>query len=192
MERARPEYGRDGGFGLIETLLALLVLAVLVWQGAKFLGPQTGDQGELIEFRAALKQDLDPKHRPTLHHLTLQSLHGETEAGPFSYQVEGVHPRRQLIRTSSQGTRALLENVVDVRFLGFTSSGKFLPDEVSGPQLRRLGEIQIEASWHPSEEDSTFYLSDRVRGIDLDGDPSNGTARVKSGSFRLAAFRSDH
>lgn len=91
-----------------------------------------------------------------------------------------------LVREGSGSREDLLEKVVFGRFTAYDSDGHFLPDVVPSEKFSQIKEVRLEVRWHDGKEDLNNFANDKINGIDLDGDPTNGTARLKERSVRVS------
>lgn len=130
----------------------------------------------------ALREDLTIG-TSRLTRLTPNALEGEGPVGNFSYSEMGNLPYRQVVRRGKNGSLTLAENVASVRFTAYNAKGHFLPDQLSQEQLETITEIRIEIAIHKATESPDAMINDGIHGVDLDGDPGNGVAKIHSRQF---------
>ena len=99
------------------------------------------------------------------------------------YRYGGEKPFGTVERLADTGWVAILSNVSFLRFVYYDKSGNLIIDEDAKNDPSKISRIKVNAMIHNGEESSKHFISDGYRGIDLDGDKSNGVAKLKEVKF---------
>lgn len=97
---------------------------------------------------------------------------------------------REVVRLTSQGSSSLLDRVVSMEWTAYDEKSFTLPDDVPPDRIKDIRRIRVSIVIHDAEESRDFYINDRIRGIDLDGDPGNGVARAHERTFGITLSNS--
>ena len=94
----------------------------------------------------------------------------------------GEPPYRQLERSGGEN-RILLRNVAGAEFTGYDEKDRFIFSGASPEKLKKIRKLRVVLRTHEAEENPGKYINDKINWIDLDGDPSNGVAKVTEVKF---------
>jgi len=83
----------------------------------------------------------------------------------------------------------LVKNVVSVRYTGFDGKGRFLDDFPQDSELKTVARIEVDILVAEKNERPNLMINDSIHGIDLDGDPTNGVAKIRSKTFQVEITR---
>ena len=83
------------------------------------------------------------------------------------------------IRTSNSGNETVVDRIVSAFFVYYDGEGYEQPAPLDEVALENWRQLEIVLRQHTKEESLDMAANDGVEGIDLDGDPSNGTAPIK-------------
>jgi len=158
----------------------MLVLVMQVMR--RFKDPASAQTKNLEQ---QLRIDMEDIDQVRIKELRQTLLSGENDEGSFNYRLSGFPPHQQIIRYGDQGQTILLENVNSLRFTGYDSKGYFLSDAPTSTELETMTKIQVDVAIHEPQENPSLFVNDGIHGVDLDGDPANGVAPVKSRQFGL-------
>jgi prepilin-type N-terminal cleavage/methylation domain-containing protein len=176
-----PASIRRDGFGLIEFLVALLLVGLLATALLKRMSAHRAPGS--APFEESLRSDLEGTSGARLTSLTPDRLAGENGRGPFEYLLRGSPPDQRLLRSSPGQEAELAERIVSLRFAAYDREGRFLPDEPAPADLPRVRKLRVDLALHAPAEEPAQLVCDRIHGLDLDGDPGNGCAKISNRTF---------
>ncbi|MFH1263245.1 MAG: prepilin-type N-terminal cleavage/methylation domain-containing protein [Pseudomonadota bacterium] len=178
--------GRSG-FGVIELLVTLLIVSILAATLTKTIRRVLKSEGTdaIVEpVEKQLRADLEvPGAR--LKGLVPTFLSGDGNRGAFSYRIEGTSPDFRIVRTAPEGGKTLLSHVFSIRFTAYDADGHFLPDSPNPGELAKTTRLRIDLSVCDPTETPGALPDGGVTAIDLDGDPTNGAAKIRTRSFGI-------
>jgi len=181
---------RPVGFGVIELLVVLAIILIVGWRLTKVHIVSQGESRAQTDAAInVLRQDLESSGPVKLASLSSSFIEVKNRLGTISYQVSGAIPQQEWNRSLDRKAEAFLSQVVSVRFTGFDESGRFLPDEPSAAQLGQTKTLLIDLAVHEPKESAGLVINDKIQGVDLDGDPTNGVARIHSRRVEIQLAR---
>ena len=137
-------------------------------------------------FETELRADLESAPTAKVKEKGLSWIVLEDEKGTIRYELSGTPPYATLQRMAPDESPSLrIERVAFLRFDASDANDWFLPDQPSPAELARIEKIRVDIGIHEAAETPEYYVNDKINGIDLDGNPTNGTARIKSRRFGL-------
>ncbi len=162
------------GFAIINLLLALAIILVLLITQLKLLNRQ--QHLEDTGLQELLKADL----RTFASNRRQTDTSNNVVAMRHELKLPNVHyyaSNSEFLRIDKNGSQSLLSRVTQVEF-SYRKNGKPLLVPLDHSALLSWQELLLTLWQHDQEESSDHFSNDGITGIDLDGDPGNGTASV--------------
>jgi hypothetical protein len=160
---------------------------VLAWQAIRVhKGAKTDPDSPATRLETQLRADIESGDAARITELSLTTLTATRPAGSIRYEWSGIPPHASLVRVGSDGLSfGPLERIAFLRFNGIDEKGWIVSDNPGGDVLARIVKIRVEIGVHEVAESPNHLINNKITGIDLDGDPSNGTAKIQSSRFGL-------
>jgi len=155
----------------------------MTWKATQSFNKKAAVAG--FTFQDTLRRDFEEGGGIQITALNPQFVHATSPQGDFEILLEGSLPSQTLVRQKGLDRTVLANRIAFLRVTAFDKDRHFLKDEPSSEELKTLYYIQFEIGIHEEKEDPKLLINDHYKGVDLDGDPSNGVAPVFSKTIEV-------
>lgn len=174
------------GFGFIELLIALLVIFILAFAITKSMRKNLtkGETGQAyLTIKGEFENEFNSHSGIVLKEAGLNNFVFKSNSYKGGFKFSGLKPYGTVEKLKGAEWVRLLGNVYDLRFTYYDGRGDLIIDEEASKKPDLIGRIKVSIKIHNGKEESDYYVDDGVNGADLDGDKTNGVARLKEISF---------
>ncbi len=180
-----PKYKDKTGFGIIELLIALIIITFLTITVTRVMreniGVATGKSKNNI--RAAFEKALSKRKNSRIIEAGRDYLGFISDKYEGNIRLSGNPPYGVLELFDGTKSSVIDSNISFVHFTYYDRKHNLIFDEDASRYPSKIRRIKVSIYRHSGTEDRGFVFSDGIKGIDLDGDTSNGTARLSNIEF---------
>ena len=174
------------GFGVIELFVVLLAISIIAISLTKTLRKNL-TSGETGVVYTALKDIFDKEFQSSesvkVDEAGQNYFIYRSNSGAGGFRFSGFKPFGKIEKLDNGKWVAIADNVYELRFTFYDDRGSLIIDEEASRKPELIKRIKITAKIHNGKEESGYYLADGAQGVDLDGDKTNGVARLKTIDF---------
>lgn len=181
------------GFGIVELLIALLVVSALAVLATRSLRKEIVDPRSAFkgtDIRGLLRGEIEGYADTGITEAGLNSFSFRNEGGSGTVMLSGDPPFASLEKEFTDKTgdshhRVIITNLSSLRFTYYDEQGRLLIDDVAFSSPDKISRVKVVIRVHNGKEERGYFMDDGIRGVDLDGDKSNGSAKLSERSFLI-------
>ena len=174
------------GFSFIELLLVLLFISLLAYFSTKSLRKNLmkGEGGQnYLTIENVFKDAIESRRGLVIKEADLDNFVYRIDQITDGFRLVGTKPFARIEKSDKGNWKSIAENVANIRFTYYNSGGDLILDQDAKQKPEDIKRIKISIWIHNGKEDTSYFADDGVNGIDLDGDKTNGVARLKEINF---------
>ncbi len=171
------------GLSLLGLLLWLIILAAIgIFVTKLIMQRLTFEESvkSIVDIKSAMQNALSSEDEKTIIEAYPGYIAYQKEAIAGAFRVTGEKPFKVFEKFENNEWTLVSQNICEVKFKFYDDYHNELYEDEAAQNPQNIKEILVSVEAHEGKEDIDYYSG---TGVDLDGDISNGAAKIESAEF---------